>query len=175
MFEIFVDDSLSSFCKQNKAWIVQCEQIIYLFWNMLFGFLVSAFLLLLYFVGIEDYCLIFVVHIWLCICILLKRVGAIRYSSNSLMFQCKFRGSVQCYNATNGHLRNSRDREQCFNATDGHLRNSRDREKCFNATDERLRNSRDREQCFNATDRYLHNFRDRELTLKSIQNVNKSF
>ena len=146
VFEIFVDDSLSSFCKQNKAWIVQCEQIIYLFWSMLFGFLVSAFLLLIIifcclFVGIEDYCLIFVVHIWLCICILLKRVGAIRYSSNSLMFQCKFRGSVQCYNATNGHLRNSRDREQCFNATD----------------------------------RYLHNFRDRELTLKSIQNVNKSF
>jgi len=144
------------------------------FW--FFGFSFSFIIIFCcLFVGIEDYCLIFVVHIWLCICILLKRVGAIRYSSNSLMFQCKFRGSVQCYNATNGHLRNSRDREQCFNATDGHLRNSRDREQCFNATDERLRNSRDREQCFNATDRYLHNFRDRELTLKSIQNVNKSF
>ena len=137
---------------------------------MLFGFcfLASAFLVFIieYFV-VYDCCLIFVVYICFCICILLKRVGqcfiaTIRYSRYSLMFQCKFRGWMQCYNATNGHLRNSRGREQCFAATDGHLRNSRDREQCFNATDGHLRNSRDREQCLNATDGHLRNSRDRE-------------
>ena len=147
VFEIFV--SLSSFCKQNKEeWTNYLFFLEYAFW---FCFLASAFLFLLLNILLFMIAVWFLLYTCLCIYLLLKRVGqcfiaTIRYSRYSLMFQCKFRGWVQCYNATNGHLRNSRGREQCFGATDGHLRNSRDREQCLNATDGHLRNSRDREQ-----------------------------
>ena len=129
---------------ENKLFLFGTCFLVFVFWLLLFFFLLLNILLFMIAVW-------FLLYTCLCIYILLKRVGqcfvaTIRYSRYSLMFQCKFRGWVQCYNATNGHLHNSRGREQCFAAKDGHLRNSRDREQCLNTTNGHLRNSRDREQ-----------------------------